>query len=359
MGTAARKPRRWRWRLALMLLLGLATWLGLRTLLHPERLSAFLLQQASQATGMTFTLAAPAGVGLWPDLHLELEGLTAHAPGVTNAVFRSAQVEIVVPWSALQGDTLQLRSLRLQAPVLDTVALSQWWSSRSQDGPPAPLRLPRFDAAIEITDARLQAAQWAIAGLDASLPFLRTGAAVNLQAGGRIEADTREPIAFSFDLLATPTEIDGGLRLDPMQLELREGPAGFAGTRVEGRVALLPPDRLQLDVLATLPAWPAHWPALPLPATDADSPVRIDLDYSGNARLQGKLAVRLAREDADLAGQMTLGNVLAWLDAPATTPLPPLRGELASDRLDFGGIELRGVRLQIDDTPPAEKGDAR
>jgi hypothetical protein len=142
-------------------------------------------------------------------------------------------------------------------------------------------------------------------------------------------------------------------------LELREGPAGFAGTRVEGRVALLPPDRLQLDVLATLPAWPAHWPALPLPATDADSPVRIDLDYSGNARLQGKLAVRLAREDADLAGQMTLGNVLAWLDAPATTPLPPLRGELASDRLDFGGIELRGVRLQIDDTPPAEKGDAR
>lgn len=359
MGTAARKPRRWRGRLALVLLLGIATWWGVRSLLHPDRLSAFLLQQASQATGLTFTLAAPAGVGLWPDLHLELEGLTAHAPGVTNAVFRSAQVDIVVPWSALQGDTLQLRSLRLQAPVLDTVALSQWWSSRSQDGPPAPLRLPRFDAAIEITDARLQAAQWAIAGLDASLPFLRTGAAVNLQAGGRIEADTREPIAFSFDLLATPTEIDGGLRLDPMQLELREGPAGFAGTRVEGRVALLPPDRLQLDVLATLPAWPAHWPALPLPATDADSPVRIDLDYSGNARLQGKLAVRLAREDADLAGQMTLGNVLAWLDAPATTPLPPLRGELASDRLDFGGIELRGVRLQIDDTPPAEKGDAR
>jgi hypothetical protein len=214
-------------RLAAGVARGLTCACSIATRSLPSSTQRFLLQQASQATGLTFTLAAPAGVGLWPDLHLELEGLTAHAPGVTNAVFRSAQVDIVVPWSALQGDTLQLRSLRLQAPVLDTVALSQWWSSRSQDGPPAPLRLPRFDAAIEITDARLQAAQWAIAGLDASLPFLRTGAAVNLQAGGRIEADTREPIAFSFDLLATPTEIDGGLRLDPMQLEL------------EGRVALL------------------------------------------------------------------------------------------------------------------------
>jgi A/G-specific adenine glycosylase len=43
---------------------------------------------------------------------------------------------------------------------------------------------------------------------------------------------------------------------------------------------------------------------------------------------------------------------LGWM--PRNPPLPPLRGELASDRLDFGGIELRGVRLQIDDAPPAE-----
>jgi hypothetical protein len=183
---------------------------------------------------------------------------------------------------------------------------------------------------------------------------------VNLQAGGRIEADTREPSVLVRYCSRRPLESMAACASTRCGSSCAKAPLDSTGTRVDGRRRIAASrTALQLDVLATLPAWPAHWPALPLPATDADSPVRIDLDYSGNARLQGKLAVRLAREDADLAGQMTLGNVLAWLDAPANHPLPPLHGDLASDRLDFGGIELRGVRLQIDDAPPAEDGDAR
>ena len=53
METAApRKRRRWIW-LVLLALLALGGWIAVRTMLQPERLSEFLLQQARAATGLS------------------------------------------------------------------------------------------------------------------------------------------------------------------------------------------------------------------------------------------------------------------------------------------------------------------
>ena len=112
------RRRRWVW-LGVLPALVLLALLGARALLEPERLSAFLLREASQATGLQLALSQPADVGFWPDLHLELGGLTATAPGATAPLLRVAQVDAVLPWSALDSDALQVRSLRLVSPQLD------------------------------------------------------------------------------------------------------------------------------------------------------------------------------------------------------------------------------------------------
>lgn len=67
-----------RWLLILLLPgLVIAAALGLRALLHPDRISAFLLHQTQMSTGLELTLERPADVGLWPDLHIQLTGLDA------------------------------------------------------------------------------------------------------------------------------------------------------------------------------------------------------------------------------------------------------------------------------------------
>jgi hypothetical protein len=352
MGTPRR--RRWIWLIVVAALL-LGGWLVVRALLQPERLSRFLLQQAQQATGLEISLGAAADVGFWPDLHLELEGLSARAPGSENVVLQAERVDAVLPWSALRAESIQLRSLRLQAPVLDTEALSQWLQSRDRDGPPAPLRLARIDAAVDVESGRIQGDGWTIGELDLSLPFLRVGEAVTLVASGRLESAARAPTPFAIDFDVTPKQNGDELRLESLSLDLRTTRDATAWIQVEGLVALPPADALHVDVIATLPEWPADWPALPLPDGDASTEVRIDVDYAGTTSLQGEVLLSLSRGDADLRGTLALGDVFAWLEDPAANLLPPLRGEITSDRMEAGGFDLRGVRIRIEDAPPAAK----
>ena len=127
MKTPARRRRRWLWLGVLPALLLLAVF-GVRMLLEPARLSAFLLKQGAQATGLALTLAEPADVGLWPDLHLELHGLSA-ANGPARVLFVD-RVDAVLPWSSLWADALQIRELRLVAPRVDVPAAKAWLASR-------------------------------------------------------------------------------------------------------------------------------------------------------------------------------------------------------------------------------------
>jgi hypothetical protein len=356
---ARSRRRRWIGIVALALLL-LGGWLLVRRLMQPERLSAFLLDQAQEATGLEITLSAPADVGFWPDLHLELDGLAARIPGTDDIVLQAEAVEVVLPWSALGAETIQLRSLRLQGPVLDTEALSRWLESRSQDGPPAPFRLPQVDAAVSVASGRIQGEDWALSALDLSLPFLRAGAVARVEASGAIEMGSRAPMPFSATFEFDSSQDGSELRFESLDLELRTALDAAPWARIEGIASLQASEALHLDLIATLPAWPSDWPALPLPDGDASGAVRFEFDYRGTAGLQGDVALSLARGDADLRGTLRIGDVLAWLDDPASNLLPPLRGEFTSDRMETGGVELRGVRIRIDDSPQAkDDGDGR
>ena len=65
-----------------------------------------------------------------------------------------------------------------------------------------------------------------------------------------------------------------------------------------------------------------------------------------------RLAMAIGPARADL--QARVREVLAWIDAPAASPLPPLTGTVTLPQLDFEGVTLRGVRAQMRDDPVVE-----
>jgi hypothetical protein len=391
MGQAPRRRRRWLWLgvLPALLLLGV---LGLRALLQPERLSAFLLEQASQATGLQLELSQPAGIGLWPDLHLELNGLVARTPGAVAPLLRARNVEAVLPWSALHSGALQIRSLRVVAPQLDWAALQGWLATR--ESPDAPFSLPRIDADLEVREGRVTGQGWALDAVALHLPALRTGEKTTLRLGfmfvrtppatgggavkpaktvrgepvepAAVPSGPAEPAAvrpqsgqlastvrskpvephsvrygpYELLLSATPRADAQGLRIDDLAIVL-DGLAD-APIPITGTVSWTRDAGFATSLIGELERWPAPWPALPLPP--ADAPATIALTYDAP-----RISLALDRADDGLEADFALGDLGAWMNDPAAPPLPPLAGSARAERLQTGGIELRGVELRIED----------
>lgn len=349
MDTAPRTRRRWRW-LLVVAALALGAWLALRILLQPERLSAFLLQQAESASGLEFTLARPADVGFWPDLHLVLDGLTVSAPQATTPILRSQRVEVVLPWSAVRGDSLRLRELRLTPMVLDLAALLAWLESRSELGPPAPLQLPRLDAGLRVARSRISHGEWSLADLDLELSGLRAGQPSTARVSAILTGPTRR-IPFSATLNFVPRQDGDTIRLDPLSLTSRDLAHADPWLEANGRLAWQHPRTLHWNLEASVQPWPAAWPALPLPPPKAggNAPVLVSTQYRGTPQLQGQLTLGLSRADERIDASLALGALPAWLVDPQAHPLPPLAGEARATGLQFDGVELRGVKLRLNE----------
>jgi hypothetical protein len=343
-----RKRRRWLWLgvLPASLLTGV---LVVRSMLEPERLSAFLLQQGEIATGLDLALSEPADVGFWPDLHLQLSGLTATAAGAGAPLLRVERIDAVLPWSALSADTLQLRSLRLHAPALDVAAFENWIDARADVGPPPPLRLPQLDAAMQVEQGSVVAKGWRIADLALELTALRNGEPSVLALAGKFVREGHAPQPYDLRIKATPHQRGDELHLDPIALAAHSPGEASPWLQLAGTLALPPPSQLRIALTGTMPQWPSSWSALPLPPASGDEGVSIALDYSGSTGLQGALALRIARGDEALQGDLQLGDLFAWSAEPDAIPLPPLRGAIQSARLQFDGVELRGVRLRFEE----------
>lgn len=332
MAKAPRRRRRWLW-LGLLPALVLLALLGARALLEPQRLSTFLLQRASQATGLQLALAQPADVGLWPDLHLELNGLTATAPGAAVPLLRAERIDAVLPWSTLHSDALQIRSLRLVAPQLHVDALRSWLVTRASTVAPPPL--PRIDAAVEVSEGRVAGGGWSVDHLSLRLPALLPASSASLEFSGTLRLGERV-LPLAGQLYARPLPTQAGLRFDALQLVLRQPLALNANGSIDtGGEALT----VALDGGLS---WPPEWPELPLPADDGA--LRFELGYANE-----RLALLLARGDAAIDTEWSTGELAAWRDDPAAALIPPLTGSARAERLQFDNIELRGVELKIED----------
>jgi hypothetical protein len=357
-----RRRRRWIWLVALGVLL-LGGWFAVRMLLQPERLSAFLLQQAGDATGLVITLDQPADVGFWPDLHLELQGLEVRAPGSDRTILRGERAEIVLPWSALRGGDLRLRELRLVPMTLDLDALSEWLDTRADAGPPAPWRLPRLDTGLLVSDGRITWGDRVISDFSLDLDGLHDGERSSASLGGVLGTPDRD-LRFGLDLVFVPRQHGDEIRLDPLAIVARDAPDADPWLDAEGSAAFDIPRHLRFDLQARLPQWHARWPTLPLPESPTAPLVLFAVEYTGTPQLQGTLALRVLRGDESLEASLELGDVLAWIGEPDAPLLPPMTGSMKAQRLQLDGVEASGVELRISDdavpeVPEADANDAR
>lgn len=348
----SKSRRRWLW-----LLVPLAALIGffvLRALLQPERVSAFLLRQAEQATGLALTLDQPADIGIWPDLHLELIGLRATAPGASAPLLHARSVEVALPWSALRSETLQLQRLRLTEPVLDMPALQAWLASDDDTGPPAPLRLPRLDAALQIEAGTIRGEGWRLQDFALNLPSLHDGVATTLVASGSLATATDAHV-FDLRLDTTPTFGDFDIALKPLQLDLGTTLLADVRLRLVGELHYGTPEALRFGLGTTFAEWPAAWPPLPFADAPAATAASLQLNFAGTSDLRGDVDLLLTRGDDRIEGELQLGDLLAWLDTPDATALPPLHGTISAPRLQVGGLQASGVSLRFeDDAPPAD-----
>jgi len=108
---------------------------------------------------------------------------------------------------------------------------------------------------------------------------------------------------------------------------------------------------LDAKLKGDLSRWPDAWPGLPSPLAAGQAPLSILASYQGPVLLTSPVMFDIRRGATSLKGQFGLEKIRGWLAAPAASPLPPVVATLQADRLDVGGAELHGVRLEVRDDP--------
>ena len=73
----------------------------------------------------------------------------------------------------------------------------------------------------------------------------------------------------------------------------------------------------------------------------------MQLHYQGKRDFSDPLALVAARDDTELRASLRVPEFRQWLASGPTTPLPPLEGSLKTPALDFDGITLEGVEVEI------------
>ena len=143
-----------------------------------------------------------------------------------------------------------------------------------------------------------------------------------------------------------PPMRSGAVALSPAGVALRgEGVV----PDVDGRAAFAYAKDATLHLDGTLATWPDAWPALPPPIGQSDAPLPFVLDYAGPFDLTSIVRLRMRRDATTFDGRFRLPDVLAWIDAPPGSPLPPLTGTVHAPQLEVAGAILEGVDVRLDD----------
>jgi len=163
--------------------------------------------------------------------------------------------------------------------------------------------------------------------------------------GQRVRTTPEPALAFALELAGAAEISAARLALAPVNLNL-SGTAPLPALHASGEAVLLG-EMLQFNLSGELPHWPAGWPALPAPLKQP-RPFEFSLTYSGAADLTATLDLHLQQTQTRLETRLRLPVLLAWLDANADSPLPPLQGRVSMPLLELSGARLRGIELDMD-----------
>ncbi|BCT93024.1 hypothetical protein LYSHEL_20470 [Lysobacter helvus] len=406
--TISLRARRWLLVSAALLLLAVV---ALHWISRPQRVASLVLSQIGSALGLQITSDGTAEYRLRGGPQLVLREVDARVPGAKTAVLHAKRVSVAVPWSTVRsrGATLAFTRVELDAPVIDVVAMQQWLASL----PPSETKMPTLSDGLQVRDGRVVGAGWSVDIDALDVPRWMPERALEATTKGRfVQGTTRVPFALRVDatrpasgaqvtvrgdvsleqpqrkLVARlnargPLQLGDGLRIVPLRLSLvsrytqdktdlpfvfamngplrvRNGtvalsPAGVAlrGDDVvpdfDARAAFAWTNAASLHLDGTLATWPDAWPVLPPPIGQSTSPLPFVLDYAGPFDFSDIARLQLKRDATAVDARFRLPEVLAWIDADATSPLPPLSGTAHTPTLEIGGATLEGVDVRIDD----------
>jgi len=375
-------PRRRRWPKVLGVLAGVlvigAVWVNSQ--LEPTRLATTVLGQAGKALQLKLAFQGTPDYAFRPEPRLVLPGFSAAA--LDGQVFVSAKrAEISLPWATITGGEPVITRVELDAPVLDLPGLQRWLATR----PPAPFKLPTLQRGIAVTDGVVNDGEWSLRGLSLSLPHLREGDAAKLEASARyVSGKTDLPFKLRALVanpgLASPLDLDLQATLPPAEKSSKPnlvsvsllGSYSWADPKFRleaeklGVVANSPlpsfsgkgyvesAQSVSLGFDAVLSRWPQTWPQLP-PALAAQSEhLPVHLEYHGKSDFSDALALSTARPGIELDARVRVPEMQRWLAEDAASPLPPLQATLKAPSLEFEGVRMEGVEVQVDEGGKAE-----
>jgi hypothetical protein len=376
-------PRRRRWPkvlgvLAVLLVIG-AFWVNAQ--LEPKRLAATVLGQAGKSLQLKLSFDGTPDYAFRPEPRLVLPGFSAAS--LDGAVFLSAKrAEISLPWATITGGEPVITRVELDAPVLDLPGLQRWLASR----PPAPFKLPTLSRGIAVKDGVVRSGDWSVRALSLELPHLQTGDPAQLEAKGNFTSgDTDLPFKLrtiaATPGLASPLDLDLQLTLPPQSTK-KEAPrlasvsllgryewadpkftleADKLGVNAasplpsfSGKAKLESAQALVLDVDAVLGRWPEAWPKLPGALAAQSENLPVHLGYAGKPDFSDALKLSAARAGTEVEASLRVPELQRWLAADAASPLPPLQAKLKAPALEFEGVKLEGVEVEISEGAAAE-----
>lgn len=349
---AGRQPRRRRWPrvmrwLAALLILGIIV---LAYFLQPTQLTALILGRASDALKLELHTTGPGSYALRPEPRLVLPGLSATIPGETTPFFRSARVELALPWSTLRGSGTDISSVVIKSPDLDMPALQRWLATL----PPrtTPLKLPTFTRGLQIENGLLRGTNWRIEHLAISLPSLADGKPTTIEANGVLLHE--ENISkFALKMSSTPAGFETGLRIDGARITFKSDGELPSLTATGSMHAS---DTFAIDLAGAMQHVPRQWAknadssftragdtpfsidasdGAPIPATNNATPaatgqhgLRLSVSL-GDSKRQPALTLNGAASSGEDAIDATLhGQLSRWPDA--WPGLPPEMASIAA-----------------------------
>ena len=370
------RARRWSKVAAVVAVVALLlAWLVNRQL-EPERLTRTVLDRAGAQLQLDLRFDGRPEYALRPEPRLLLRGFSAR--GADGKVFLSAKrLEVSLPWATLTGGEPVITRIELDAPRLDVAGLQRWRATR----PETPFEVPTLSDGLAVTDGLVVGEGWSVRALSLQLPHLSDGARAEVTTRGEfVRGDSvvgfdggldvaSAGLRSAFDLGATLAVVQkpkpllatlathgryafgdtvDTLRLDSMQLKADSPLPSF-----DGRAAAAVGKSLAINAAVRLLDWPKDWPQLPGTLASQGANLPLTLSYRGDTAFNGPLALHAEREETVLDARLRVPEFLRWFDDRDGALLPPLAGTLKTPTLEFDGVTLEGVELELSADPPA------
>ena len=363
---AEARRRRWRWWLGGFAVLCVAGAIFINAQLEPHRLADTVLGRAGKALQLQLHYRGTPEYAFRPEPRLVLPGFSA--AGTDGVVFLSARrAEISLPWATLTGGEPVVTRIELDAPVLALPGLRRWLASR----PPTPFKLPTLSRGLRVSEGIVREDGWSLQALSLDLPHLQAGDPAKVDAKARYVAG-KASMPFQLSAIAATPGLASPLDLK-LTLQPEGAPAAIAlqgryewsepkfmlvadklalvakspvpSLEGKGRLELAEQAVLELDVV--LSRWPETWPSLPKALASTTDKLPVSVRYRGKRDFSDPLALAAKRDDTELAATLRVTEFQRWLAADAASPLPPLQGRLKTTALDFDGVTLEGVEVEL------------